>query len=116
MKVKVVLAMFVMALFCPIIASANLTANNITVVKVGTDPLYGGGSGHLLRVTNTSGSAVGTWGTNVTRNFYLSTECGDAGLATALTALALGTKIYIEIIGSDASSGSLVGVIQVSAP
>lgn len=51
------------------------------------------------------------------RMFYLSSELGNQGLATALTALSMGKTVLVRIGGSAAASpepGSLINVIYIN--
>ena len=89
----------------PCAASADVDVANCIITKIGTDPRF---EGPPVQLDDTSDF---NWTGN--RQFYLSSDLGNQGLAVLLTAYSMGESVWVRIAG-DASSGSLIKVIFVN--
>ena len=89
----------------PAMANADVDVAVCSIVKIGIDPRFEGPPVQLddQSDVNWTGS----------RQFYLSDDLGDQGLAVLLTAYALGETVWVRIAG-DASAGSLIKIIFVN--
>ena len=88
---------------------------DMKIAKIGTKTIGG------LQVNTMAASlASGTCGTmtvgTATRTFYIGDAIGDAGLATALTAMSLGQNVTIFVTDPDAINGTTAESILVLAP
>lgn len=83
------------------IASAKIT-------RVGVNPDSGPASGYFVQLDDQA--ATGAW--VGTRAFYLSTELGDSGLATLLTAYSLGKTVWVRILAVD--PGSIITILYMN--
>jgi hypothetical protein len=92
-------------IFVPAMASADVDVPNCSIGKIGFDPRFEGPPVQLDDLSDTNWTGV--------RQFYLSSELGNQGLAVLLTAYSLGETVWVRIAG-DASSGSLVKIIFVN--
>ncbi len=86
-------------------AGADVDVSNCIIAKIGADPRF---EGPPVQLDDTSDA---NWTGN--RQFYLSQELGNQGLAVLLTAYAMGETVWVRIAG-DGESGSLVTVIFVN--
>lgn len=85
---------------------------NMEITKVGTK-VIGTVQFNSIRVKRTSDATCGTMGTNTLRSFNFAEANGDAGLATALTALSLGRKVLLDLTSDDAEAGTTIENIQI---
>ncbi len=92
---------------------ASVTCKKANVVRVGVVPQTSipARSDYIIRATCSEPFALYEGGE---RQFYLTPEVGDAGLATILTAISLGQQILLKT--GAATNGSLVETIYLSAP
>ena len=93
-------------IFLPAMAMADVDVAVCVIVKLGIDPRVDDGA--MVQLDDQSDV---NW-TGV-RQFYLSSDLGDQGLAVLLTAYALGETVWVRIAG-DASAGSLIKIIFVN--
>ena len=73
-----------------------------SIVKIGFDPRFEGPMVQLDDQSDVNWTGI--------RQFYLSSELGNQGLAVLLTAYSLGETVWVRISG-DGSNGSLITVI-----
>jgi hypothetical protein len=113
-----------LALFVGLFALAMLAGNSFAVdcgqaevAMVGPAPGTGGtgSSGYKIKLINRTGAAVGDWAPDGSRMFYLHEDLGDAGLATALTAIATDYDLWVRIPG-DGSVNSLITIMYLNKP
>ncbi|WP_319549703.1 hypothetical protein [Desulfogranum marinum] len=79
-----------------------------TIKKVGTNPtLNTGASPYMVQLSCSKESA---W--EGISTFYLSTDLGDSGLATLLTAYSMNKTLWVRALGS--KSGSIITVIYMN--
>jgi hypothetical protein len=78
------------------------------IARIGIDPRFEGAMVQLIDQADQP-----AW--SGTRQFYLSSDMGDGGLATILTAFSLGENVWVRIAG-DAAAGSLITIVFVNAP
>jgi hypothetical protein len=83
------------------------------IERIGPDPRFTNASSSGVMVQLTDTSANPAW--PGVRQFYLSAELGNTGVATLLTAFSLGEFVWVRI-GGAAESGSLISIIFVNAP
>jgi len=89
----------------PAIASADVDVPVCSIVKIGVDPRFEGPPVQLDDQSDVNWTGQ--------RQFYLSSDLGNQGLAVLLTAYSMGETVWVRIAG-DASSGSLITVIFVN--
>jgi len=104
---RMVMAVIIWAVLSPA-AYAATDVSSARIVKLGINPAL---EGPMVQLVDT---AVNPKWTGV-RQFYLSAELGNAGLATLLTAYSLGETVWVRIADT-AEPGSLVMIIYVNAP
>ena len=92
----------------PGIANATVDVASAQIVRTGYHPGVGG-SGFMVQLDDLSGNPA--W--PGIRQFYLSTELGNQGYATLLTAYSLGKTVWVRIAGN-AESGSLISIIYIN--
>ena len=95
---------------------ATADCSSAQVMMIGTNPGAGGvgSSGIKVSLKNLSGHTVGTdWLINTNRMFFLTTDLGDQGLATLLTAMSLNKPVWVRIAGN-AEPASLISIIYLS--
>jgi hypothetical protein len=83
----------------PAIASAYVDVPACSILMVGVDPQFEGPTVILDDLNDAAWQGA--------RQFYLTSELGNQGLAVLLTAFSLNNTIYVRIAG-DASAGSLI--------
>jgi len=86
-------------------ADVDVPAGRVTLI--GIDPRF---EGPMVMLEDTTGAL---W--TGSQQYYLSAQLGNAGLATLLTAVALGQNVFVRIAGT-AEPGSLITIIFLSAP
>ena len=89
----------------PAVANAAVDAKDVQVYRVGADPRFEGAMVQLDDLTDTRWTGI--------RQFYLSSNLGNQGLATLLTAYSLNKTLWVRIAG-DGSPGSLVEIIFIN--
>ena len=89
----------------PCIASADADVAVCVITKIGADPRFEGPPVQLDDQSDVN------WTGN--RQFYLSSDLGNQGLAVLLTAYSMGETIWVRLAG-DGSPGSLITVIFVN--
>jgi len=89
----------------PAMANADVDVPVCSIVKIGIDPRFEGAPVQL------DDESDGNW--TGERQFYLSSDLGNQGLAVLLTADSLGETVWVRIAG-DASAGSLIKIIFVN--
>lgn len=97
-------------------AFAYADCSSAKVTMVGAAPGYGGAgsAGIKVMLKNMTGHTVGTdWANGTLRMFFLTTDLGDQGLATLLTAMSLGKNVWVRI-GGNAEPASLISIIYLS--
>jgi hypothetical protein len=69
-------------------------------------------TGVIAVLRNTTGATIAgtTWANNTARNFYVSTQLGNQGLAILLTALSNKTKVAVGISGTAVANSLLTAV------
>lgn len=82
---------------------------DVKVNLIGIDPRF---EGPMVMLVDVGGSPAWTG----PRQFYLSAELGNAGLATLLTAVALDQAVFVRIADPNAAETSLISIIFLSAP
>lgn len=92
-------------IFLPTMASADVDVPICSIVKIGVDPRFEGSPVQLDDQSDVRWTGA--------RQFYLSSDLGNQGLAVLLTAYSLGETVWVRIAG-DASSGSLIKIIFVN--
>nr|WP_321467297.1 hypothetical protein [uncultured Desulfobulbus sp.] len=86
--------------------------NKASVVRVG--PIKTStGDRVIVYLKNETGSAVGTWGAGTTRSFYLHTNIDNKGLATILTAFAIGNNVWVRIDDDYANTYSVISIVNI---
>jgi len=91
----------------PTIASA-VDCANVSVKRIGYDPRFVDGPVPIQLKDN-----GGTCWSGETRQFYVSTDLGNPGLAIFLTGYSLGKTFWVRIAG-DAAAGSLVQIVFIN--
>lgn len=92
-------------------ASANAAdCESATVVRLGVNPANTFGGSNYFAQLDCANDSV--WAGTV--SFYLSSDLGDSGLATLLTATSLGQPVWVRTAGI--TTGSLVTVVYMNAP
>ena len=86
----------------PAMASADVDVPICSIGRIGVDPRFEGPPVQLDDQSDVNWTGA--------RQFYLSSELGNQGLAVLLTAYSLGETVWVRIAG-DASAGSLVTII-----
>ena len=89
----------------PVIASADVDVPICSIGRIGVDPRFEGPPVQLDDLSDSKWTGA--------RQFYLSSELGNQGLAVLLTAYSLGETVWVRIAG-DASKGSLIKIIFVN--
>jgi hypothetical protein len=92
-------------IFLPAIASADVDVPVCVIGKIGADPRFEGPPVQLDDQSDKNWTGY--------RQFYLSSDLGNQGLAVLLMAYSMGETVWVRIAG-DASSGSLIKVIFVN--
>ncbi len=94
-------------------AQASVDVAVAKIERIGPDPRFANtaSSGVMVQLIDTSASPA--W--PGVRQFYLSADLGNTGVATLLTAFSLGELVWVRI-GGTAESGSLISIIFVNAP
>ena len=82
-----------------------------TVLMAGAATPITGSSNIKVQLKNSSGAPVGTWANNTDRFFYLDQTIDKEGLATLLTAFAMGKKVWVRVPGTTAATNSLITVV-----
>jgi len=86
----------------PAMASADVDVPVCIIGRIGVDPRFEGPPVQLDDKSDVNWTGA--------RQFYLSSELGNQGLAVLLTAYSLGETVWVRIAG-DASAGSLITII-----
>ena len=112
-KISHFAVVMILGLFCFV---GTAQATDVAVAKIeriGPDPRFISlaSSGVMVQLSDTSANPA--W--PGVRQFYLSAELGNTGVATLLTAFSLGENVWVRIAGN-AESGSLIEIIFVNAP
>ncbi len=97
-------------------AFASADCSSAQVTMVGAAPGLGGAgsSGVKVMLKNMTGHTVGTdWANGTVRMFFLTTDLGDQGLATLLTAMSLNKNVWVRIAGN-AEPASLISIVYLS--
>ena len=89
----------------PAVANAVVDSADNSIFKVGADPRFEGAMVQLDDLTDTKWTGI--------RQFYLSSNLGNQGLATLLTAYSMNKTLWVRIAG-DGSSGSLIEIIFIN--
>ena len=89
----------------PAVANATVDAADTQVTRVGADPRFEGAMVQLDDLTDTKWTGI--------RQFYLSSNLGNQGLATLLTAYSMNKTLWVRIAG-DGSAGSLIEIIFIN--
>ena len=89
----------------PAMASADVHVPVCSILMLGHDPRFEGPT--VILDDQSDAFWIGA------RQFYLSSELGNQGLAILLTAYSLGETVYVGIAG-DASPGSLITIIIIN--
>lgn len=93
-------------------AQADVDVAFAKIERLGPDPRFATtSSGYMVQFSDTAASPA--WAG--IRQFYLSAELGNPGIATLLTAFSLDETVWVRIAGT-AETGSLVTIIFVNAP
>lgn len=92
-------------IFLPAMAMAYVDVPVCSIVKIGVDPRFEGPPVQLDDQSDVNWTGQ--------RQFYLSSDLGNQGLAVLLTAYSMGETVWVRIAG-DASPGSLITVIFVN--
>lgn len=111
---RVVGILMVTAIFVlPTVASAVVNCAKVSVVRIGFYP------GVTVQNPNASGAIVqlkdlvGTCWSGGTRQFYLSSDLGNPGLATLLAGYSMDKTFWAQV-GGTAQTGSLVLVLYIN--
>lgn len=96
-------------------AFAAVECLDMQVIKTGSK-VIGGAQVNVIRAKPATGTCGNMTTTSNPRTFNFSDVNGDAGLATALTALSLGQNVYLYLTDDNAVAGTTVEIIQISAP
>lgn len=104
---RMVMAVLIWAVLSPA-AYAVTDVSSARIVKIGINPAI---EGPMVQLVDTAANPKWTG----IRQFYLSAELGNAGLATLLTAFSLGETVWVRI-AETAEPGSLIMIIFVNAP
>ncbi|RJX18236.1 MAG: hypothetical protein C4575_11055 [Desulforudis sp.] len=111
MKKRVILLVSLFA-FLLAFAGQSLAADGskCLIKKIGVSPGAGGtgSSGYMVQLDDTA--VPEAWVGTV--QFYLSTDLGDSGLATLLTAYSLGKTVWVRTLGT--APGSLISIIYMN--
>jgi hypothetical protein len=89
----------------PAKAIADVDVPNCRIVKVGSDPRF---QGPPVQLVDLSGNV---W--TGARQFYLSQELGNQGLAVVLSAYSMGETLWVRIAGNG-SPGSLITIVFIN--
>jgi hypothetical protein len=92
-------------IFLPAMAGADVDVPVCSIVKIGADPRFEGPPVQLDDQSDQNWTGY--------RQFYLSSDLGNQGLAVLLTAYSMGETVWVRIAG-DAGPGSLIKVIFVN--
>jgi len=94
-------------------AQASVDVAFAKIERIGPDPRFADtvSSGFMVQLSDTATSPA--WAG--VRQFYLSAELGNTGVATLLTAFSLGEFVWVRI-GGAAEDGSLISIIFVNSP
>ena len=93
-------------------ARADIDVGTARIERLGFDPRFTStSSGFMVQLSDigTNPQFAGV------RQFYLSTQLGNTGVATLLTAYSLGQTVWVRIAGTGAS-GSLITILFVNKP
>lgn len=88
-------------------ANAASSCSAATVVEARVNPALEGATSSKYQIT----IECAAWG--ITRPYVLTPEVGDAGYATALTALTTGQSVFIRV--ASRVGGSLMDIIALNA-
>ena len=94
-------------------AAHALDVASAKIERLGPDPRFisTASSGYMVQLSDSAASPQ--WAG--VRQFYLSADLGNTGVATLLTAFSLGETVWVRIAGTG-ESGSLIEIIFVNAP
>ncbi len=93
-------------------ALADVDVASAKIERLGPDPRFAStSSGYMVQFSDTAANPA--WAG--VRQFYLSDDLGNTGIATLLTAFSLDETVWVRIAGT-AEAGSLVTIIFVNAP
>lgn len=93
-------------------AHADIDVALAKIERLGPDPRFAStSSGYMVQLTDTAANPQWTG----IRQYYLSSELGNTGVATLLTAFSLDERVWVRIAGTG-ESGSLIKIIFVNAP
>ncbi len=106
-KCSVLLVMAVL-LFCSIVSANAATCTAANIIKVGVNPTNSVGASDYFVMLDCIDNSV--WNGNV--SYYLSTDLGDSGLATLLTAYSLDKTVWARTAST--GTGSLVTIIYMN--
>ncbi|CAK8723794.1 hypothetical protein H206_02389 [Candidatus Electrothrix aarhusensis] len=115
-KTIILFSAILMAITMSGMAYAVADVSSAEVMMIGTNPGAGGDGASSIKIQlkNISGGMVGTdWADQTTRFFFLTTEQGDTGMATLLTALSLDKPVWARLAGA-AENNSLCQIIYLS--
>lgn len=106
-RIAVLMSIFVFFVaFAGQALAADVASAKIT--RVGTNPATGPASGYFVALDDLA--SPGAW--TGSQAFYLSTDLGDSGLATLLTAYSLGKTVWVRTLGT--VPGSIITVIYMN--
>ena len=115
-KTIILFSAILMAITMSGMAYATADVKLAEVLMIGTNPGAGGegASSIKIQLKNISGKTVGIdWLDQDDRFFFLTTEQGDTGMATLLTALSLDKPVWARLAGN-AENNSLCQIIYLS--
>lgn len=94
-------------------AAHAVDVSSAKIERLGPDPRFNStaSSGYMVQLTDTTANPAWTG----VRQFYLSADLGNTGVATLLTAFSLGENVWVRIAGTG-ESGSLITIIFVNSP
>jgi len=108
MSVALMVGIICFMLFAiPTIASADIDLAVASVARVGVATTV---EGPVIQLYDVNGVF---WAKNTMRQFFLSPEIKNTGLATLLTALSLEKTVWVRIAGTGAP-GSLITIIYIN--
>jgi len=109
LSIYAVLIMVALSLtILPGIANATVDVSSAQIVRSGYYP-GAAGCGYMVKLVDQAGSPAWSGG----RQFYLSSNLGNTGVATLLTAYSLGKTVWVRIAGA-AEAGSLITIIYIN--
>ena len=93
-------------------ASASVICAAATIMKVG--PVTTDTGKVVVSLRNDSGGTVGTWLPGTQRQYFMSDNIKNQGLAVVLTAMSLDKKIWVQIVDDNATNNSLIQIVYLN--